>query len=60
MIVTGDIDEMVSPDIHSRAIAAMLPRVKLIVLPGVGHTVQFVAADLVIAETERLALAAAR
>lgn len=55
VIVTGDRDTIVSPDIHSRALAATLPHAKLIVLPGVGHAVQHVAADLVVAETERLA-----
>ena len=60
VIVTGDRDTIVSPDIHSRALAATLPHAKLIVLPGVGHAVQHVAADLVIAETERLAQAAAQ
>ncbi len=37
IVITGDIDKTVSPRIHSEAIAAMLPRGKLIVLPGVGH-----------------------
>jgi pimeloyl-ACP methyl ester carboxylesterase len=60
VIITGDRDTIVSPDIHSRALAATLPHAKLIVLPGAGHAVQHIAADLVIAETDRLALAAAR
>lgn len=54
VIITGDRDTIVSPEIHSRALATTLPNAKLIVLPGVGHAVQHVAADLVIAETERL------
>jgi hypothetical protein len=37
-----------------------LPHARLIVLPGVGHAVQHIAADLVIAETERLAQSAAQ
>ena len=49
VIITGDRDTIVSPDIHSRALAATLPHAKLIVLPGVGHAVQHVAADLVVA-----------
>lgn len=60
VIVTGDRDTIVSPDIHSRVLAATLPNAKLIMLPGVGHAVQHVAADLVIAEAERLARDAAR
>ena len=47
VIVTGDRDTIVSPTIHSRALAATLPHAKLIVLPGVGHVVQHVAAELV-------------
>ena len=58
VIITGDRDTIVSPDIHSRALAVTLPHAKLIVLPGVGHAVQHIATDLVIAETERLAQAA--
>jgi len=41
-------------------LAATLPHARLIVLPGVGHAVQHIAADLVIAETERLAQSAAQ
>ncbi len=58
VIITGDRDTIVSPDIHSRPLAATLAHARLIVLPGVGHAVQHVAADLVVAETERLAQAA--
>ena len=54
VIITGERDTIVSPVIHSRALAAALPHAKLIMLPGVGHAVQHVAADMVIAETERL------
>ncbi|MEA2930788.1 MAG: hypothetical protein QOG38_3216, partial [Hyphomicrobiales bacterium] len=60
IIITGDRDTIVSPDIHARALAAALPHARLIVLPGVGHAVQHVAADLVVAEIGRLATAAAR
>ena len=55
VIISGDQDTIVSTDIHSRALAATLPHAKLIVLPGVGHAVQHVAADLVLAEIGRLA-----
>jgi len=57
VIIAGDRDTIVSPTIHSKALAAALPHAKLIVLPGVGHAVQHVAADLVVAEIERLASA---
>lgn len=55
VIISGDRDTIVSTDIHARALAATLPHAKLIVLPGVGHAVQHVAADLVVAEIDRLA-----
>ena len=48
VIISGDADDTVSVDIHSRAIAAVLPRGKLIVLPGVGHMVQFVAREQIV------------
>jgi pimeloyl-ACP methyl ester carboxylesterase len=54
VIITGDRDLIVSPRIHSRALAATLPHAKLIVLPGIGHAVQHVAADVVVAEIEKL------
>jgi pimeloyl-ACP methyl ester carboxylesterase len=45
-IIVGDLDYVVSLQIHAEAIAAMLPRGRLIVLPGVGHMVHHVAADV--------------
>lgn len=57
-IITGDRDVTVSTDIHARALARALPRGKLIVLPGIGHMVQHVAADRVIAEIDELAMQA--
>ncbi|MBV8839610.1 MAG: alpha/beta fold hydrolase [Alphaproteobacteria bacterium] len=55
VIITGDRDTIVSPTIHSKALAAALRHAKLIVLEGVGHAVQHVAADRVVAEVEQLA-----
>lgn len=55
VIVTGERDTIVSPQIHSRALAAQLPNAKLLLLPGVGHAVQHVAADLIVSEIDRLA-----
>jgi pimeloyl-ACP methyl ester carboxylesterase len=37
VIVTGDSDEAVSPDVHARALATALPHARLEILPGVGH-----------------------
>jgi pimeloyl-ACP methyl ester carboxylesterase len=47
-IISGDKDPVVYTDIHSRAIARQVPQAKLTVLPGVGHMVQYVAADDVV------------
>jgi pimeloyl-ACP methyl ester carboxylesterase len=54
-IITGDVDESVSPQIHSKAIAAMLPRAKLHLLPGIGHMVQCAAPDRVIQAIDEIA-----
>ncbi len=48
VIISSDNDEIVSTDIHSRAIARQLPQGKLIVLPNVGHMVHYAAPDRVI------------
>ena len=54
-IITGDTtDKTVSTNIHSRPLAATAPNVKLIVLDGIGHMVQYAAPDLVIAESEAM------
>jgi pimeloyl-ACP methyl ester carboxylesterase len=54
VIIVGDRDTIVSPEIHSRALAKTLTHAKLIMLPGIGHAVQHVAADIVVAEIDRL------
>lgn len=54
-IISGDVDKTVSTGIHSRPLAASVPSAKLIVLPGVGHMVQYVAPDLVASEIETMA-----
>lgn len=50
VVITGDKDKTVSPNIHSRPLAATVPNAKLIVLPDVGHMVQHAAPELVISE----------
>ncbi len=50
VVITGDSDVTVSPARHSRAFAAAVPHARLIVLPGVGHMVQYAAPDLVTGE----------
>ncbi len=59
VIITGDRDGTVSPRLHAEAIAAAIPRARLVVAPGVGHMVHHVASDLVCAEIERMAVASA-
>ena len=53
-------DKTVSTHIHSRPLAAVVPNAKLIVLPGVGHMVQYAVPDLVIAEIEAMTAGMAR
>ena len=54
VVITGDTDTTVSPNIHSRRLAAAVPNAKLIVLPGAGHMVQYAATDLVVREIEAM------
>jgi pimeloyl-ACP methyl ester carboxylesterase len=55
-IISGDEnDKTVSTNIHSRPFAAVVKGAKLIVLPGVGHMVQYAAPDLVVEEIEAMA-----
>jgi pimeloyl-ACP methyl ester carboxylesterase len=53
-IIAGDADKTVSTHIHSRPLAATAPNAKLIVLPGVGHMIQYAVPDLVVAEIEAM------
>lgn len=59
-IISGDRDPVVYTDIHSRVIALQVPHATLTVLPGVGHMVQYVAADLVVDAIDELAAQAGR
>lgn len=52
LIMTGSADTVVSLDIHARAIAAVLPNAKLVVLDGIGHMPHHVATDAVVAAIE--------
>jgi pimeloyl-ACP methyl ester carboxylesterase len=55
VVISGDgADKTVSTSIHSRPFAAVVPHAKLIVLPDVGHMVQYAAPDLVVAEIEAM------
>ena len=53
-IISGDVDKTVSTVIHSRLFASAVPNARLIVLPGIGHMIQNVVPDLVVAEIEAM------
>lgn len=53
-IIAGDVDKTVSTDIHARAFAAAVANTRLVVLPGVGHMIQYAAPDLVVSEIEAM------
>src|ERR1700761_1830508 len=55
VVISGDSDNTVSTEIHSRPFVAAVPKATLIVLPGVGHMVQYAALDLVLHEIEAVA-----
>ena len=59
VILHGDADTTVSVNIHARAFVGAVPHAKLIVLPNVGHMVQYAAPDLVVREVEALIAAQA-
>lgn len=54
-IVSGDRDETVSTDIHSRALLAQIVGAELTVLPGVGHAPHHFAPDVVVAAIDSVA-----
>ncbi|MFK0278652.1 alpha/beta fold hydrolase [Ensifer sp. NPDC090286] len=55
IIITGDADDVVSPEIHARQLARDIRRARLIVVRNLGHKSDFVAADLAIAAIEAVA-----
>jgi pimeloyl-ACP methyl ester carboxylesterase len=54
VIISGDRDNTVHLDTHSRVAATLIPGAKLIVLPGIGHMLHHVAADAIVAAVEAL------
>ena len=56
IIITGDRDTLVSPEINARALAATLPQAKLVFLKGVGHMPHHAAPEAVAAAIDELAL----
>ncbi len=53
-IIAGDVDTVVSTEIHARAFARAVPQTHLTVLPQTGHAPHHVAPDVVIAGIERV------
>ena len=54
-ILHGEADRIVSPQIHSAALAQVVPHARLELLPGVGHMLHHVDPGRVTAAVERLA-----
>ena len=54
VVIAGDADKTVWPDIHSRPFVAAVPNAKLIMLPGVGHMVPYAAPDLIVHEIDAM------
>ncbi len=57
VVLTGDADDTVSPNLHARAVAAALPDARLVILPGIGHMPHHVATDEVIAAIDSVSAA---
>jgi pimeloyl-ACP methyl ester carboxylesterase len=55
VIITGDCDRTVSPKIHARAAAALIPDAKLVELAGIGHMLPHAAPAEIIAAIDELA-----
>lgn len=55
VIVAGEADPIVRTDLQARPLAERIPGAELVVLPGIGHMVQYVAADALAREVGRLA-----
>jgi pimeloyl-ACP methyl ester carboxylesterase len=54
-VITADSDRVVSPRIHARALARMLPKAELVVTPGAGHMPHQIRPETVAAAILRIA-----
>jgi len=54
VIISGDRDNTVHLETHSRVAATLIPGAKLIVLPGIGHMPHHVAADAIVAAIDAM------
>ena len=48
VIITGDKDDIVSPDIHSVGLERDIKNAKLIILPGIGHKPDYTSTDTIV------------
>lgn len=55
-VITADKDDVVSPELQSRALARQVPGAKLVVLPGAGHMPHWSATERVVDEIDALAM----
>jgi len=55
IVITADSDRVVSPRIHARALARMLPKAELVVTPGAGHMPHQIRPEAVAAAILRIA-----
>jgi pimeloyl-ACP methyl ester carboxylesterase len=55
VVITGDTDAIVSPEIHSRHLAKAIPGARLITIHNMGHKSDYVASDVAIAAIETVA-----
>jgi pimeloyl-ACP methyl ester carboxylesterase len=55
VVITGDSDVIVSPDIHAKQIAASIPGAELVAIKSLGHKPDYLATDVVVAAAEKLA-----
>ncbi|KQP58520.1 alpha/beta hydrolase [Methylobacterium sp. Leaf108] len=55
VIVAGDADPVVVTERQGKPLAGLIPQAKLVVLPGIGHMVQIVAAEALATEVAALA-----
>ncbi|MNE95809.1 hypothetical protein D3C80_1939470 [compost metagenome] len=55
IIITGDADKVVSPEIHSKQLSRAIKGSKLLVVQNLGHKPDYVATDLVVAAIETVA-----
>jgi pimeloyl-ACP methyl ester carboxylesterase len=55
IVIAGEEDTTVSPDLHAKHIVRVLPHGRLIMLPGTGHMLHYAAPEVVIAAIDELA-----